>query len=446
MSPAVEQPNAVIVPFPSGDLRSSFLARAEAPGAARILRAYAVFGLFCMLVPGTLVGVLNLLTIGGQHAASAVAPAWVQSHGHAQIFGWIGTFIIGIGYYSLPASRRAKIAGVDEAWIALSLWGAGVLIRWSLGISEAAWHALLPISAALEFAGFLLFFRASAGHRPEGGGPPRLDAWALLVVAATAGMLLAIAGNLAIAVWMTITNHGPAVPHEANQRLLGFALWGFLVPFVWGFTARWATVLVGVDSGSDRSLLRSFALAVPGAILLALGWHAEGAAILLAASVAVTLSLGVFTRAMRRPVTDGVHPCQSAFVRLAYVWLLAGSALALWGSLAGGLPGVIGASRHALTVGFLSTMVFAVGPRIMPLFTGATRVFSPALVAGSLALLNLGCVLRVVSQVLAYGGHADWAWDVLPVSAVIELTAFTMFAANLGLTFAFRARCGHRAE
>ena len=25
----------------------------------------------------------------------------INAHGHAQIFGWIGTFVIGIGYYSL---------------------------------------------------------------------------------------------------------------------------------------------------------------------------------------------------------------------------------------------------------------------------------------------------------------------------------------------------------
>src|SRR5688572_27459170 len=97
--------SATIVIFSADEVRRAFLSGAEEPGAARLLRAYAVFGLFCMLVPGTLVGVLNLISIGGHHAAGAVAPVWVQAHGHAQIFGWIGTFIIGIGYYSLPRWR-----------------------------------------------------------------------------------------------------------------------------------------------------------------------------------------------------------------------------------------------------------------------------------------------------------------------------------------------------
>ena len=49
----------------------------------------------------------------------------------------------------------------------------------------------------------------------------------------------------------------------------------------------------------------------------------------------------------------------------------------------------------------------------------------------SLALLNLGCLLRVSMEPLAY--ELDWqiAWKLLPVSAVIELTAVTLFAVNL---------------
>jgi uncharacterized protein involved in response to NO len=431
--------SATIGTFTGGDVRRAFLSRAAEPGAARLLRAYAVFGLLSMLVPGTLVGVLNLISIGGQHAASAVAPAWVQAHGHAQIFGWIGTFIIGIGYYSLPRARRMALLGVDEAWLALAFWSSGVLARWSVGISDAHWRVVLPVSAGLELAAFLLFFRASAGHRPEGDGKG-LGAWALVVVLATGGMLLTLAANLGIAIWMATTGEGPAVPHEPNQRLLGFALWAFLIPFVWGFTARWAPALLGVASPDDRRLLAAYSSSVPGVAAITLGWPLVGAAVLLAASAAVAVALGVFSSARRPAVTEGVHPSLPIFVRAAYAWLLAGAALAVWGAAAGNAPGVVGASRHALTVGFLSMMVFSVGPRILPLFTGTVRVFSPLLVVVSLALLNVGCALRVVAQVLAYQGYAEHAWDWLPISAVVELTAVSLFASNLGLTFALGAR------
>ena len=39
-----------------------------------------------------------------------------------------------------------------------------------------------------------------------------------------------------------------------------------------------------------------------------------------------------------------------------------------------------------------------------------------------LILLMTGCTLRVASEILAYQGYAAWAWNGLPVSALIEET------------------------
>src|SRR5215467_321648 len=74
--------------------------------SSRLLMAYAVTGLLFMLLPGTFLGVWNLFSISSQHQSGSVSPAWIQAHGHAQIFGWIGTYIIGIGFYSIPKLRR----------------------------------------------------------------------------------------------------------------------------------------------------------------------------------------------------------------------------------------------------------------------------------------------------------------------------------------------------
>jgi uncharacterized protein involved in response to NO len=55
-----------------------------------------------------------------------------------------------------------------------------------------------------------------------------------------------------------------------------------------------------------------------------------------------------------------------------------------------------------------------------------------------LFLLTLGCTLRVSCEVLAYQGYAGWAWHVLPVSALVELTALSVFAVNMFCTFALQ--------
>ncbi len=54
--------------------------------------------------------------------------------------------------------------------------------------------------------------------------------------------------------------------------------------------------------------------------------------------------------------------------------------------------------------------------------------------AGVLVLINIGCTMRVVSQVLAYEGISALAWKTLPVSAVVEMVAVTCFAVNMVMT------------
>ena len=99
--------------------------------------------------------------------------------------------------------------------------------------------------------------------------------------------------------------------------------------------------------------------------------------------------------------------------------------------------GIWGASRHALTVGFVSVMVLSVGQRILPAFAAMRLLWSTRLMFASLALLTTGCTLRVVCEVLAYQGYAAWAWSVLPVSAILELAGLTAFAVNIFGTFLF---------
>jgi len=61
-------------------------------------------------------------------------------------------------------------------------------------------------------------------------------------------------------------------------------------------------------------------------------------------------------------------------------------------------------------------------------------LFSKRLMGMSLIALNIGCALRVFSEIPAYEANLHAAWQILPVSAVTELTAVTLFSVNLALT------------
>lgn len=403
----------------------------------RLVTVYIATGLLFMLLPGTFLGVWNLLSISAQHTVASLSPAWLQAHGHAQIFGWLGTFILGIGFYSLSKMGNPPTFAVSGGWVCFGLWTTGVLLRWTVNITEWEWRLTLPLSAALELAGFLIFFQTVSRHSPSqsADAPRRKEPWMLVVIGSAVAFFVTLLANLAATIYVAVRGDGPAIPMLLDQRLLVLPTWGFLVPTVWGFNARWLPVFLGLRPLRPQFLCAAVLSAWVASALMLRGFAILSAALLPLAAVAAIVALRVFEPSIQAGKLNGVHRSFPIFVRGAYVWLLVASALSVAAALADREGGIWGASRHALTVGFLATMVFAIGQKILPAFCGARVLFSPGLMFASLLLLNAGCALRVSSEVLAYEGYARWAWSVLPCSAIIELAAVTVFAANLAATF-----------
>ena len=63
-----------------------------------MLRAWILSGLFYMALPGTVLGFSNLLAISAHHGLGSLPAAWIQGHGHAQVFGWIGSSVLGSAF------------------------------------------------------------------------------------------------------------------------------------------------------------------------------------------------------------------------------------------------------------------------------------------------------------------------------------------------------------
>lgn len=405
---------------------------------SRLLMLYISTGLVFMLLPGTFLGVWNLLAISSHRAANSVSPAWIQAHGHAQIFGWIGTFILGIGFYSIPKLRRMDSFALSAVWSSWALWTSGISLRWLTGVYGWQWRALLPISAMLELAAFLIFFRTVSGHRPQDSGKDKLDEWVFVVIGASIGLLLTLLVNVGLTFFLALRGTSPEVPAGFDQKFLVLQTWGFLVPFVWGFSAKWLPVFLGLRPRRSRVLLVAVGLNSAGVASAFAGWMRAASLLLIAGMMTAIYALRLFEPAERPAKVKGVHPSFPAFVRLAYGWGVIAASLAIWATRIDDAHGILGASRHALTVGFLATMVFAIGQRVLPAFSGMRLLFSPRLMLAALLLLTGGCLLRVSAEILAYQGFVRSAWSWLPVSAITEMSAVTVFAVNLFTTFAGR--------
>jgi len=229
-------------------------------------------GLFFLLLPGTFLGVWNLIAISEGHSATEVSAAWLQAHGHAQIFGWIGSFIIGVGFYSLSKMGNVQPFAVTRGWICWILWSGGVLLRWTTNLYGWEWRGMLPVSALMEFCAFLLFFQSVSRQKrkhlqaAKQNGERKKEIWMKLVSSSTIGFLLTLLANFGSALYVALTGDTPALPHAVDQRFLILALWGFVALSIWGFSARWLPVFLGLRKPDDRLLLLALACVSTGVI------------------------------------------------------------------------------------------------------------------------------------------------------------------------------------
>jgi uncharacterized protein involved in response to NO len=225
----------------------AILLKAREESAQRLMMAYAITGLFFMLLLGTFLGVWNLISISGGRG-SAISTSWIQAHGHAQIFGWIGIFILGIGFYSIPKMTGRSAQPAARGWIAWLLWTSGVLLRWASGFYHLYWRMLLPISATLELAAFIIFLFSVRSHRPAGlrKDNEHMPVWILSVLTGTVGFGVALLLNLIIAVYVSLYDTGPGFPLIFEARFLALVSYAFIVPTIWGFSARWLPTFLGL--------------------------------------------------------------------------------------------------------------------------------------------------------------------------------------------------------
>lgn len=399
----------------------------------RLVSAFVITGLFFMLLPGTFLGVWNLVDISEAHRSSALPQAWLQAHGQAQIFGWVGSFILGIGLYSLTKMQSAMAFPTRAGWTAWSLWTLGIALRWLAGITLWKWKIVLPLSGFLQLAAFLFFCYAIRRYGPRARSS-QPETWMRMIALSTVGFLLTLLINCGLLVQQTFSGVSPALPHITDEKFVLLAVWGIMVPTIWGFNARWLPVFLGLKTTNGNRLLWAYMLSVVGLLSFLFNLLPVAAIAFLMAAIFSIEALHIWERSPNPPKLLNIHRSFSFFARLTYGWLVISCILALLAVPLDHAGGLWGASRHALTVGFIAGMIFVIGPRILPAFCGMKVLWSIRLMFWSLLLLHVGCMLRVSAEPLAYENLWKPAWKLLPISAVIELTAVSLFAINMVAT------------
>jgi uncharacterized protein involved in response to NO len=410
------------------------------------------------LTAGATLGALNLAVMGFRADLSAVWGPLIQAHGYAQMFGWVGLFIMGVAYHTLPRFYLRPLARPEFVAPAFALVAASLALRFVTqplagvtGVGAVlAW--LVPVSAALGLAGVTLFVAAMYDTMRHGADRFGGSASGLFIGAGFVWLWLAAALTLVLTAALPARGLDMIAP-AWDAPYLRATLSGALVTIILGFTLRTMPHMLGLRPPGARTMRAIFAgytvavgAQVAAQVAAALdpatpagGASWAGALALLGAGgeivslLAFVAAVGLFkVSALRATPLARRNPWPERFIRTAYGWLLGSSALNLtFATGAGGTaPHAFMASyHHALTVGFISTMIVGMSMRLVPVFIGAMN--RQTRLAGAIyTLLVVGAGARVAGQSLAflYGGPF---YTLMGASGFVEVCALSGFAVAL---------------
>jgi len=384
---------------------------------------FAATGLTIGLTVGFGLGLWLLLArVWGISLLGANWIALVQVHGVLQLFGFVGLFAMGIALHALPRFRGAGPPPAFLVWTTYAGTVTGLAVR-SLAqpIPDLpARDALLLVGGGLLVVGTLAFSAAAIGSLLAGRNPHRPDELIM-------GAGICVFPVAALLVALEAVGPVPLIIDQAtDDRALWTMLLGGIGTLIFGVWARLAPGFVAALPARPRPLLAGVAIWLTGVGLLAAGM-AAGPWLLLAGLATTTYALSVFGPGIaRQPLRDHARLTRIG-VRSAFAWAFVGV-----GILAAGTLGVAGsylqisAGRHAVALGFVTLMIYAVGARALPAFLDR-RLWSTSLQVGTLAIANLGVALRVIPQ-LVQGTELD---PVVGISGILGYTSLVLFTVNV---------------
>ena len=256
------------------------------------------------LLMGTGGGFLLATILTVTYALSVPLGAWwealAQAHGHLQLYGWAGLFVLGVALHFLPRLRGTPLVGARLVPWLLGILIASLVLR---AISQPllsiyptnVWRLGLVSSGVLEVAAYVLTLSlmvltaqglippgndagaSSASHsarrsRISGPRPTTRPAyWSVLPFFAGAFCSLAIASIINLLNVVQAAQAGGLVPSTGDTLNVTPGLFGFLVPVALAMSARSLPMYAGLDGFPRRVLWPLAGAYFAGLLLLCIG-------------------------------------------------------------------------------------------------------------------------------------------------------------------------------
>ncbi len=444
------------------------LGQVEPQPSDTIYRPFFKAGIAVVLTLGAVWGAWLLLKIAwaGEFAAAGIHD--VNAHGHAQIFGWVGLFVMGFAYQAFPRFKHSTLLWPRLAFASLGMMLAGLIIRsiaqpLAVHVAWAYWPAVA--ASVLEVAAVAIFATIIVRTWRKSGQP--LTFYDGYILAALAWFVVqAVYESVYLAA--TLSVEGPALLAMVatwQPPLRDIQIHGFAMLMILGVSQRIFYHFYEFKKPSEklsRAMLVVINAAILGEIAGFLLMRSVGTAwvaLWYASVVTIAVAVAALVYDWRIFGRCGEPDRSIKFLRTAYGWLLISMAMAValpayqFGLLPALAPGsaavelgfshaYFGAIRHAITVGFVSLMIMGVAAKVVPTLNGIASHRLSALWA-PFVLVNLGCALRVVGQTAT--DIVPAAFPVAGISGMLEVTGLALWGAHLWLIMAGRPRIRHSA-
>lgn len=422
--------------------------------ADTLYRPFFKAGIAVVLTLGAAWGAYLLARIALAGSFTAAGVQAINAHGHAQIFGWVGLFVMGFAYQAFPRFKHTTLVHPRLALATLWLLLAGLVGR-SAGQMLAAEHAwvwwLTVTASACEIAAVTIFAWLIVVTWRRSGKP--LAFYEYYILAALGWFL---AQTIYESVYLTVTSSARGAELVGlvstwQAPLRDMQIHGFALLIILGVSQRLFHHFYGLPIANSRLSLCILAVlnaAVVGEVIGLMQMKTAGhawAALWYGSVLALAGATAVLVKSWRifSPAEDGDRSLK--FLRAAYVWLFISLTMLValpayqYGLLAALAPesaaarlgfshAYYGAARHAITVGFVSLMIVGVAAKVVPTLNGISPASLTALWP-TFVLINCGCALRVCGQTLTdFSSHA---YAFAGVSGTLEVTGLAVWGWHL---------------